>query len=171
MTTAILPELARDAAESVRRALDQRQAAGLTPRDARDLLFQSLQGRDTFRRIRSGLQEMLSEGTEAGQFREALRSAAASAAAYLSTIPNVRKAAEATIGRAKTGLTELNDLNEAEQEVRAFQEWAERLYAWLDKPASPVDWERLKAGQASIERGEYEKVEDVLARLEAGGDL
>lgn len=62
----------------------------------------------------------------------------------------------------------------AELEARAadFPLWArECLARWemLDRPAPPLDPERIARAQAAYARGEHEDVDDVLSRVQAGG--
>src|SRR5262245_30496760 len=63
-------------------------------------------------------------------------------------------------------------LDELEARAAEFPLWArECLARWemLDRPAPPLDPERVARAQSAYERGEHEDLDDVLSRVEAGG--
>jgi hypothetical protein len=78
------------------------------------------------------------------------------------------RTASGQAGRDVAGLAEL------EGALPEWRTWVERALAAWPRPAqcrSPVDPERIARAREALDRGEGEDIEDILARLAAGGPL
>ena len=65
-------------------------------------------------------------------------------------------------------------LAEFEEQCKSFRDWIEECMAkWelLDQPRKPLDREMVERSRQAFLRGEYEQIEDILARVKAGGPL
>jgi hypothetical protein len=84
-----------------------------------------------------------------------------------------RAAAVARKG-AEQSSHEVARLNQLEEQCKAFPIWIEECMArWelLDRPVKPLDRDQVKEAHDAFARGEYEPVETMLARVQAGGQL
>ena len=82
----------------------------------------------------------------------------------------------AAIARTYADLSgcEVARLAQFEEQCKEFPVWVEeRMACWelLDSPRKPYDHEMAARTREVIARGEYEYVEDIIARLEKGGPL
>jgi hypothetical protein len=108
---------------------------------------------------------------EAGAFRASAEELVAALEAYLSSIPQLRAIARDTAARYGQEIEGVADLDEVEAEWRALREAAGRVLAQAGVPRAAVDPRRLQEALAAAEQGNHEKIEDVIARLGAGGEL
>jgi hypothetical protein len=75
-------------------------------------------------------------------------------------------------GHARMLERPLARLDELEARAAEFPLWArECLARWemLDRPAPPLDPERIASAQADYARGEHEGIDELLSRIQAGG--
>ncbi|HWG47079.1 MAG TPA: hypothetical protein VN688_30220 [Gemmataceae bacterium] len=56
-------------------------------------------------------------------------------------------------------------------QVEAIRQAASRLLSWLRTPRGQLDEKYLEQSTRDFERGNYENGDDILTRLQAGGDL
>jgi hypothetical protein len=57
------------------------------------------------------------------------------------------------------------------QQAESIEQSAGHLLRWLRAPRGPLDSERLEQSLLDFEQGNYESGDDLLTRLQAGGDL
>ena len=163
MFITMLPEVALDTAESIRRALGRRTVSGLTPANVREAVSLCVQYRGLFRQAWEGVRQSLADGVEAGTLRAAADLTLRALDAYLWVLPRVRESAR--------GLALEQPVELAEAEAEQLRKAVADLLAWLNTPRSPHDPALITASRAAHDRGEWEAAGDVLARLEAGGEL
>jgi hypothetical protein len=65
----------------------------------------------------------------------------------------------------------IEEFHLAIRQLEAIRQAASRLLGWLEAPRGPLDEKLLKQSALDFERGNYENGDDILTRLQAGGDL
>ncbi len=65
----------------------------------------------------------------------------------------------------------MEELRRAIQEVESIERSASHLLRWLRAPRGPLDETLREQSVLDFERGHFESGNDILARLQAGGDL
>jgi hypothetical protein len=171
MTTTILPELARETTESVRRALDRQIPGTLTAREVGGALSLCLSVRDLIRQEWWALQDQLSQGVETRTFQDGAEHLVETVDAHLATINSLREAARQAKASSDEKVGEEGELDSLEKEIREVRQSLGQALELAKRPSGPVDMKVLEEARSACERGEFETVDDVLARLKAGGEL
>ncbi len=171
MTTAIFSQVTGQVVDALRRLLEEHQGMALKPREVREALALCLFIRDLFRHTRSALKAVLSEGVEGGAFRSMCTAAVASARGYLEVEGTVRNIVHSGMRGFPPNPTAAAELALGVEEIEAFRKEYQDVLDFVNRSCEPIDIEHLRAIEAANPPESDESIEDILARLEAGGDI
>ncbi len=171
MTAIIVSKLVGDAVEALRQALERQTGEALTAREVKDAHGLCMTIRDLFRRERDALDAMLSDGVEARAFRSVCTPALDAARTYLTAQREVETLLRSVAGGRPPDLDGITQLAEAAAEIEVFLREFQSVSDLVSRPRTPIDRQKLNELSAAYPLGSGELVEDILARLEAGGDL
>ena len=160
-----------EGAGPVRRALEEHRGRGpLKGTDALALGHFFLWAFHLLCLARQDLESWLDRGAEGGAFRDACAEYLGAAEDYLALLAGVRGLkVEGPPGDLWPPFGGMG--RHFEQEAEALREYAARLLQWASAPPGPVDWKAVEESRAAYDRGDYERAEDIVARLRSGGDL
>jgi hypothetical protein len=169
MPESILAELIQSSADSLRQTLRRREPEGFTPREAEAVISLAIDGLQHCRRLWDELRDRLAEsGREGGALRLDCAGVIGAARTYLSVMEAARRIALRTASRHQAPVTGLPELDKAFREVAALQGRAAELLAWSNA-APRLDEQMVAESRASHARGESEDLEEIVARIRAGG--
>jgi hypothetical protein len=166
----LLPELLQAGVESIRRTLERRPVASLSSRDVEDAIFLLLSGVESYGRAWAALLEKLERGLVMRHARMLAEAHAGLCDTELGCCALLESLAmDLALAHDLKGLAELRTWAE---EVRRHRAACARLIAAADTPPPPFNPEVIAAWEACRARGEdpSEDIEDLIARLQAGGE-
>ncbi len=176
MHAAIAPTLAIGSVESLRRVTDHPWGSDGDRHEAELLAGHFLYSRGLFQEAMRTFQGWLSEGADARQIGRDAEMTLEAIDSYLvilatSLPPHDAPPLPQTHLFAGLPTDRLRELREAYLQVHEIRVSLSRLLDLLGAPRPPVDWQRVHAAEAELDRGEREDLADIVARLEAGEDL
>jgi hypothetical protein len=155
----------------MRDALRQLGSWDVSVREAEGLVAWCRGVPDTLTRAWQSVADALADtGMEAGDCRRACEDLLAAIDASLDVMAGVYARADATALRGGT-VGGLEGLQDAVAGVHALKAKVAEVHEWASRPPAPVDRRMLAESQAAYERGESEDLADIVARLQAGGEL
>jgi hypothetical protein len=171
MTAIIVSKLVGDAVEALRQAIERFTGQALTVNEAKNAHALCLTILDLFRRERDGLNAMLSDGVEAGAFRSVCKPALDAARSSLTVQGEVETLLRSGAGGLPPDVEERTQLAEGPADIEAFRREFQSVKDLISRPRNPIEEKKLDKLCAAHPVGSGETVEDILARLEAGGEL
>jgi len=171
MTAIIVSKLVGDAVEALRQAVERPLGQALTAREVVDAQALCMTILDLFRRERDALNTMLNEGVEATAFRSVCEPAMAAAGSHLTVQRQVETLLRSGAGGVPPDVAGATQLAEAAAQIEAFRREFQTVIDLVSRPRKPIDEKKLDELCAAHPVGSGETVEDILARLEAGGEL
>jgi hypothetical protein len=152
MTTAtLLPELRR-----AREKASARATAGVPehPRaaDARKIVALALEATEELRYTWEAPDRALAGGIEASDFREVCRTVIEALDWHLAFLGLIRRLEELVGGER------LGELDAADARVRSARRSVEDLLIFASRPPKPIDWDKVREGQAAHARGEFKRI-------------
>ncbi len=150
---------------------EDRPDAPFAPDEVRDLLAVCALGADVLDRFGEMIQERLRWGVEKQQLQILLKELAQALERAQSMVyPRVRSITAIAAIPADEQSTSLESLDEWTARAAAQFDRVTSLQRWLDRPRPPFDEALLARDSDSPNESRYVDIEEVLARIKAGGD-
>jgi hypothetical protein len=113
----------------------------------------------------------LGEGVEGGKLAWVLKETCDQAATALEQARVARERADARVPSYPSKAEDLAGFETSVRRVKQVRERLGQLLQWVDTPAPRIDPGKVAGPHDSPEPEGYESIDDILARLEGGGDL
>jgi hypothetical protein len=171
MAPTTLPKIFRANLGTVLQALEQYEVQGFSSKRA-DELFELCEVvlvlvRWSWARIQADLQE----GIEGRELSTILRTVCDSLEETLRVYARLRNVMAAGPPDYAKLSTNLSKLEQAMREVDQVRQRMSSLLAWADAPLPPIEASKLVRGEATPSSEGYENGDQILARIQSGGDL
>ncbi len=170
MSPTVLDKIVHKSISEAREAVE-RQPAGFTPAQAEDLFSWCLSAANTIEWSWNALQEEVKEGTEGRLLARSLRAVLEEVDIVLSTYAKFRKIVTTSTPKYPGLTVSLRKLDRAVSSVEKKRQQFATLLAWVDTPLPAIDLAKLPKAEGSQSAEGYEDSEQILARLQSGGEL
>ena len=167
ITNTLPPELIRDAAASVRRAADGQTGDAIGPEDFAALVRSCRYMLREARRVYRATEALVDRGAEAKAFRRRCETELASFDDALAAAAHVRRLAD-RVPPSKRREAALAGLEAVEKGLSAVREAYDKYMEALNRPRPPIDWEQIRQSREDYARGNYESMDAIWARIQAG---
>jgi hypothetical protein len=169
MPEAILSQVIRESAESTQRLL-----AASSELEGRELLALMELSTGEVKGLRSAweaVRERMAACTESARLQTAIERVLRAAEAEGSLASTLLALAERDRSPTNLSVAQIEEFRLVTGQVEAIRQVASRLLGWLQAPRGQPDEKFLEQSSRDFERGNYESGDDLLTRLQAGGDL
>lgn len=171
MMTGVFSGMLREAVDGLRRELESPRSQPFRAWEVKDMLLLGATIRELFQQFKQVYLRQLSECVEATSFRTAIEPALWAAEAYLELEPSLRDLAANGVRGLPPNPDAAKELMASAEEVLDIRKELRQILELMARPFPALDPEPIERAIAACELGECESSDDIMARLEAGGEF
>lgn len=170
MSPTVLDKIVRKSISKAREAVEQ-EPKGFTPEQAEELFSWCLSAANTIEWSWNTFQEEVNEGAEGRLLARSLRAVLEEVDLVLSTYTKFRKIVTTSTPKYPGLTVSLSKLDRAASSVEKKRQQFASLLAWVDTPLPAIELAKLPKGEGPQSAEGYEDGQQILARLQSGGEI